>query len=209
MRLFVHRLLFRPARVVFLGAGLITLVSCAPTRGYVGPELPKEQVAVVSLDADQIKSATADGLAFDSSGISLLPGDHRFQFVGSQGDNPYNCRPYSRVDSYGFERCQKEREDDIRNRKKDPRECQLSQYTKHRQTCLRNYRDVSCETTLTLQPGREYELGLSPSILTPPVVVAALVSGSFLNKARAALPVKSVCRVERMRTEEEDREATR
>jgi hypothetical protein len=165
-------------------------------------------VAVVSFDTRSISSATANGLAFGAAGISLIPGSYHIQVLASQGDTPYNCRPYTLVDSAGFDRCQKTREAEIRKGKKEPKECLLSRYTQQRQVCLRDYRDAMCEATLPLLPGQEYELTLSPSMLTPPVLVAALVSGSFLNKARAALPVTSTCNVLRTRTEQEDYEST-
>ncbi|MBM3222711.1 MAG: hypothetical protein FJZ47_02755 [Candidatus Tectomicrobia bacterium] len=193
---------------LFLGLAGGGLTACAPLKGYVGAELPKEQVAVVSIDTTHIRSATVDGLAFGAAGVSLLPGAHQFQFIVVHGDRPYHCRPYTLVDSYGFDRCQKEREAEIRKGKKDPRTCALSSYTRYRQTCLRDYRDATCEATLTLLPGKEYELATPSSFHTPPTLSAALVSGTFLSKDRQGIPLNSVCRSVGTRTETEDYEAT-
>jgi len=143
---------------------------------------------------------------FGSAGISLLPGNHSFQLAVSHGDRPYNCRPYTVLDTYGFDKCQKEREEDIRKEKKRPRECLLSSYTKHRKACLRNYHDSACEITLGLVPGKEYELDVPPGITGPPMVVAYTVTGNSLHKDRERLPISGTCRFVGTRMEQEDYE---
>ena len=118
-----------PALVLIMGGVLGALVACSPIRGYSGLERPKEEVALVTVASDHINRAVTDGREFGTSGISLLPGSHRFELSSSHGEQPYGCRPYTIVDTYGFDRCQKEREADIRKGKKDPKECLLSTYT--------------------------------------------------------------------------------
>src|SRR5262249_24833494 len=154
----LHDMLHRLAFGVVIGGVLGSLVSCAPLKGYAGVERPKEQVALVTVSSESIDTATANGVVFGSSGISLLPGNHSFQLAASHGERPYNCHPYTVIDTYGFDACQKEREADIRKEKKKPRECLLSSYTKYRKTCLRDYHDSACEITLSLAPGKAYEL---------------------------------------------------
>ena len=196
-----------PALAVIMIGVLGALVACTPIKGYPGLERPKEEVALVTIASNHINRAVTDGREFGASGIRLLPGSHRFELSASHGEPSYGCRPYTIIDTYGFDRCQKEREADIRKRKKDPKECLLSTYTQHRQTCLRDYRDSACEITLALLPGKEYELEVPPPVTTPPTVIASLVSGNFFSKERIGLGTSGPCRFLRLRTEQEDYEA--
>ena len=193
-----------PVLGLIVGGVLGALVACTPIRGYPGLERPKEEVALVTVASDHINRAVADGREFGASGIGLLPGNHRFELSASHGTQPYGCRPYTIIDTYGFDRCQKERQADIRKGKKDPRDCLLSTYTRHRKTCLRDYRDSACEVTLALLPGRTYELNVPPSVSEPPIVIASLVSGSFFNREQAGLGISGTCRFMRLHTEQED-----
>jgi hypothetical protein len=196
-----------PALALLVGGVLGALVACKPIQGYSGLERPKEEVALVTIASDHINRAITDGREFGTAGIRLLPGSHRFELAASHGAPPYACRPYTIVDTYGFDRCQKERESDIRKGKKDPKECPLSTYTQHRKTCLRDYRDSACEITLSLLPGKEYELAVPPPVTAPPTVIASLVSGNFFSKERVGLGTSGTCRFVRLRTEQEDYEA--
>ena len=207
-RAHVRGLGWLPALGLLVSGVLGALVACTPVRGYPGLERPKEEVALVTAASNYINRAVTDGGEFGASGISLLPGSHRFELSASHGEQPYGCRPYTIVDTYGFDRCQKEREADIRKGKKDPKECLLSTYTQHRKTCLRDYRDSACEITLSLIPGKEYELAVPAPVTEPPSVIAALVSGSFLSRERVSLGTSGTCRFLRLRTEQEDYEAT-
>lgn len=197
-----------PALALLVGGVLGALLACTPIKGYPGLERPKEEVALVTIASNHINRAVTDGREFGASGIRLLPGNHRFELSASHSEQPYGCRPYTIVDTYGFDRCQKGREADIRKGKKDPKECPLSTYTKYRTTCLRNYRDSACEITLSLLPGKEYELAVPPPVTEPSIVVASLVSGSFLTKERVSLGTSGMCRFVRMRTQQEDYETT-
>lgn len=197
-----------PALALLAGGVLGAVVACKPLQGYPGQERPKEEVALVTIDSSHINRAVADGREFGASGIRLIPGTHRFELSASHGEPPYGCRPYTIVDTYGFDRCQKERAADIRKGKKDPQKCLLSTYTKHRTTCLRDYRDSACEITLSLLPGKEYELTVPPPVITPPAVIASLVSGNFFNRERVGMGPSGMCRFLRLRTEQEDYEAT-
>jgi hypothetical protein len=204
----VRDLALLPALVLVVGGALGVLAACKPIQGYPGLERPKEEVALVTVAANHINRAVTDGREFGASGIRLLPGSHRFELSASHGAPPYACRPYTIVDTYGFDRCQKEREADLRKGKKHPRTCLLSSYTQHRQTCLRDYRDSACEITLSLLPGREYELEVPPPVTVPPPVLASLVSGNFLSKERVGIDTSGTCRFLRLRTEQEDYEVT-
>jgi hypothetical protein len=108
------------------------------------------------------------------------------------------------VDTYGLHSCHTEREAEIRKGKKDPKACRLSTYTQHHTTCLRDYWDSACEITLSLLPGKAYELAVPPPITEPPVVIASLVSGSFFRKERVGLGTSGTYRFVRLRTEQED-----
>jgi hypothetical protein len=170
-------------------------------------ERPKAEIALVTVASSHIHKAVTDGREFGASGISLLPGTHRFELSASHGEPSYACRPYTIIDTYGFDRCQKEREADLRRGKKHPRACLLSSYTQHRQTCLRDYRDSACEITLSLLPGKEYELEVPPPVTATPAVIASLVSGNFLSRERVGIGTIGTCRFLRLRTEQEDYEA--
>src|SRR5262245_2937454 len=126
-----------PALGLLVGGALGALVACTPVRGYPGLERPKEEVALVTVASSYINRAVTDGREFGASGISVLPGSHRFELSASHGEQPYSCRPYTIVDTYGFDRCQKAREADIRKGNKESKECRLSTYTQHRRACLR------------------------------------------------------------------------
>ena len=208
MRAHGRSLRLLPALGLLVVGGLGALVACTPIRGYPGVERPKAEIALVTVTSDHIHRAVTDGREFGASGISLLPGTHRFELSASHGEPPYACRPYTIIDTYGFDRCQKEREADLRKGKKHPRTCLLSSYTQHRQTCLRDYRDSACEITLSLLPGRGYELEVPPPVTAPPPVLASLVSGNFLSKERVGLNTSGTCRFLRLRTEQEDYEVT-
>jgi hypothetical protein len=197
-----------PALALIVGGVLGALVACTPIQGYPGLERPKQEVALVTIASHHINRAVTDGREFGTAGIRLLPGSHRFELSAAHGDPPHGCRPYTIVDTYGFDRCQREREAAIRKGKKDPKTCLLSAYTQHRTTCLRDYRDSACEITLALLPGREYELAVPAPVTEPPSVTAALVSGSFLSRERVSLDTSGTCRFLRMRTEQEDYEVT-
>ena len=208
MREHERELRLLPALILLAGGVLGALVACNPIKGYPGLERPKEEVALVTVASNHINRVVTDGREFGASGIRLLPGSHRFELSASHGELPYGCRPYTIVDTYGFDRCQKAREADIRKGKKDPKECFLSTYTQHRRTCLRDYRDSVCEIVLPLLPGREYELEVPPPVTAPPTVIASLVSGNFLNRERVGMGTSGRCRFVRLRTEQEDYETT-
>ena len=208
MREHERELRLLPALILLAGGVLGALVACNPIKGYPGLERPKEEVALVTIASHHINRAVTDGREFGTSGIRLLPGSHRFELSASHGEQPYACRPYTIIDTYGFDRCQKEREADFRKGKKDPKECLLSTYTQHRKTCLRDYRDSACEIILSLLPGKEYELEVPPPVTAPPPVIASLVSGNFFNRERVGMGPSGMCRFLRLRTEQEDYEAT-
>lgn len=180
---------FRLALGLVVGGVLGSLVSCTPIKGYPGLERPKEQIALVAVASESINGATVDGVVFGASGISLLPGNYSFQLAASHGERPYNCRPYTILDTYGFEKCQREREEDIRKEKKRPRECLLSSYTQHRKTCLRNYHDSACEITLPLAPGKEYELDVPPGTTAPPHCGGLYGYGELLEQGPRTRPL--------------------
>jgi hypothetical protein len=190
--------------LVLLVGVLGALAACSPIQGYPGRARPKDEVALVNVASRYITKAVTEGSVFRAAGIRLLPGLHHFVLFASHGDAPYGCRPYTHVDTAGFDRCQKEREAEIRKGKKDPKTCPLSTYTQHRQTCLRDYQDSACAITLVLLPGKTYELAVPPPVSEPPVVTAALVSGGFFHKERVHLSTSGTCRFVRLRTEYED-----
>ena len=76
----------------------------------------------------------------------------------SHGEQPYGCRPYTIVDTAGFDRdVKKEREADIRKGKKDPQECLLSTHTQHRQTCPPRLPRPQPARSPCHLPGKEYQ----------------------------------------------------
>ncbi len=190
-----------PALLCVVGGVLGCLVSCTtPLKGYPGPERPREHIAIVSVAHRDIDRATVDGKAFGAAGIQLLPGHHTFALSVSEGQSPYDCKQSQGIDTYRYDQCRKEREDDIKKRKKASKECPLSAYTQYRKRCLRDYRLSDCEMTLSLAPGKAYELDILATAATPPMVFAYRGSG----QTREALPALGTCRFVGTRTRLEE-----
>ena len=150
----------------------------------------------MTVDSSHINRAVADGREFGASGIRLIPGTYRFELSASHGEPPYGCRPYTIVDTYGFDRCQKERAADIRKGKKDPQKCLLSTYTKHRTTCLRDYRDSACEMQHSSPARKDYASARHYAhLLLSPRLCQAIFS---IESVRTS----GMCRFLRLRTEQ-------
>ncbi len=68
----------RVVKLLSIIAPLLFLASCSPSKGYLGPTLPPEELAIVYYGAcdngSTIGKASSEGVEFDSSGIALLPG---------------------------------------------------------------------------------------------------------------------------------------
>jgi hypothetical protein len=149
-----------------VGGVLGALVACKPIQGYPGLERPKEEVALVPIASNHINRAVIDGREFGASGISL-PGVTA-ELIASHDEQPYGCRPYTIVDTYGFDRCQKGREADFRKGKKIPRNA-WSTHTKHRQTASAI---IVIQPVITLSPCRVRNTNSKASAVTAPPMLS-------------------------------------
>ena len=191
----------------FVAIGL--LCGCSPMKGYEGPELPEEKVAIVypanqNFDR-QITRATVNGIEVPERGISLLPGENDFQVSAAMGSRPHNCRPYEEFDSYGYESCLNDRESDLEKGEKYPRSCYSGDYNKQKERCSRDYSDFLCQIHLSLAAGKRYELDVPASAAEHPEVYGYHTDrGYFGGSAPKALAGKGSCDYLGRRTEEEE-----
>ncbi|MCC6952636.1 MAG: hypothetical protein IT290_00815 [Deltaproteobacteria bacterium] len=149
---------------------MLNIVGCSPVQGYPGPALPSEEVATVKRDYDEsevdLARITADGIDFAYSGIALLPGKHTFLAGVTAKEEPRNCRPYTRFNTYGYEQCLDEKYKDDRHRDDSyyafP-QCDCFDYLEVHRTCDQDVHDTQCELVAQLSAGRRYDIQLSKS----------------------------------------------
>ena len=88
---------------------IISLLSCSPVKGYQGPELPENKIATVYVASGnknlEVYRCSTSGQEFNTSGISLLPGEHRFDLAIAIFGSPYDCLENTKFDTYGYRRC--------------------------------------------------------------------------------------------------------
>lgn len=131
----------------------LTLSSCSPVKGYVGPDLPENQVSAIFLnyesDSAEINQAGIEGTAFGGSGIHVLPGKHVFDLDITVKERPDNCYSYPKFDDYGYEQCLK---------KKDDRDCYCYDYMEIYQRCYQQVRDGNCSGKFQTKAGYQYDI---------------------------------------------------
>ena len=129
------------------------MVGCAPVKGYLGPELPESEVAVVSLDYDSdtvsVNEAGIEGTAFGVAGIHILPGRHLFDLQIDIRGPLEDCHPYSELDGYSYERCLD---------KKERWKCDCYDFLEVRRHCERRVRDGVCSGDFETAAGRQYSI---------------------------------------------------
>ncbi len=150
---------------------IITLISCSPTKGYPGPELPENKIATVYVTSDnknlEVYRCSTSGQEFNTSGITLLPGEHRFDLAIAILGSPYDCQENTKFDSSGYRSCLDD-QDRARRKNKSPTACYESTYTKTYYGCFRKYLYANCSLSDNLEANTKYELNSSSSIYTNP-----------------------------------------
>jgi hypothetical protein len=138
--------------------------SCSPIKGYSGPDLPKEQLAIVYLKYDDdevaLERATSNGTEFGWRGISLLPGKVDVQLSLGVKDEPFNCQRCYEFDDSGYRNClddyYKHRDDDS----KHYRQCYREDYTQVREKCDQRVYDANCNVAFSAAANAEYVVNM-------------------------------------------------
>ena len=144
--------LFRACLLVSLA---VSETSCAPTKGYPGPELPDEQLSIIytSYDANSIAigEAAMNGIEFGSSGIKVLPGAQDFEMEIAVKQPPHHCYSYPDFDHYGYNEC-------LKKASKKYQACDCWDYLSVYQNCYREVHDGTCRGTVNTVAGRQYDI---------------------------------------------------
>ena len=130
------------------------LTGCAPVKGYLGPELPENQISAVFLDYDsttaQVNQAGIEGTAFGGAGIHVLPGKHTYDMQISIKESPGNCYAYGRVNQYYYKECLKKHD-----------HCSCYDFIDVYERCHYEVRDGVCSGKFEGKPGRQYDIRLT------------------------------------------------
>ena len=124
------------------------MCGCTPSKGYVGPDLPKDKIALIETSADSgvaLSSESIDGIDLGFGGIEVLPGDHEFYSEVAVSEEPRNCQTYSEFDWSGYRNCQKKN-----------RNCDCFDYLHISEQCEQTVHTGTCRGNLEAQAGRRY-----------------------------------------------------
>lgn len=137
--------------VILLAA---TVSACSPKQGYPGPERPEGETALVVPEITNVntllRGATADGIEFDSNGITLLPGKHAFLLTIQKKGDRLDCEKYSTLDTSGFDSCLAD------TKRSSP--CDCYDYVSIIERCFHRVREVFCRDQVTLSAGKKLTL---------------------------------------------------
>ncbi len=118
-------------------------------KGYPGPELPAELVALVKYDTRgsdmDIEHAVINGIPFRSSGITVLAGQQSYELQVELNGEVGQCDAYANFDSSGFHKCQKKES-----------YCDCYSYLTVYDRCQKRVREATCRGTLETAIGRTY-----------------------------------------------------
>ena len=124
------------------------LSGCTPAKGYVGPDLPKDKIALIETSTDSgvsLSAESVDGIDLGFGGIEVLPGDHEFYSEVAVSEEPRNCQAYSQFDWSGYRSCQKKN-----------RYCDCFDYLHISEQCEQTVHTGTCRGTIETQAGRRY-----------------------------------------------------
>lgn len=142
-----------------------TLASCGPVRGYSGPKLPDEQIALVTINGSGSSYREVTGYVvgqpFDDSGIQLLPGEHTFSVSAAFSGEPYDCRYEEDFNRWGYESCIRDRERAIEKNKSSIPYCDYDSYKTSTNTCQKDLSEYSCEIRAAVTAGSRYEIDVT------------------------------------------------
>lgn len=127
---------------------LVFCCSCGPKKGYAGPDLPPEQLALVMVgdSGSERKSfeGTVNGESFDTSGIHLLPGTYAIDVTGAFRSDPYDCSTSEDFDDYGYQSCMADHDKALRKNKSYVPDCDPSSYRSTTTECTQDVVRYSC-----------------------------------------------------------------
>ncbi len=151
----------RVVKLLSIIAPLLFLASCSPSKGYLGPTLPPEELAIVYYGAcdngSTIGKASSEGVEFDSSGIALLPGK-RMIYVSAELIFSYsNCITNTKFDEEGYEDCKEERDEAIKNNNGYIPVCARYEFDRTTYTCNQEFESYLCSISNNLIKGKEYD----------------------------------------------------
>lgn len=127
------------------------LAGCPATRGYSGPELPDEQIAMIRFDANplnvSINRRVVDTIETNAWGIDMLPGYHDY-LLDISAKGPYsNCLPYKTIDFSGLNKC-------LQNN----RYCDCFEYLTVYKRCAFPLTLFTCEGDFQSRAGSRYDI---------------------------------------------------
>lgn len=139
-----------------------SLNACSPVQGYLGPPLPKEQVATVYLKSCDSKieniRASTDGIQFSTNGITVLPDEKTFDLSVNLLGKKYECTHHKEFDSYGYDNCWRRREEAIRKKKSKIPDCHRYSYESEYYMCNQDYTQYVCLLTHKVARSQEYSV---------------------------------------------------
>ena len=134
--------------------------ACSPTKGYLGPERPPEELSVIYYDSCDsnvnLIKASSEGVEFGSSGIELLPGKRVIDVTIERPLRPFNCVPQTKFDEYGYQSCMDRRFKAISKNDKYVPECYTSSYTTTSYFCNQEFQSFVCTNSHELVKGWKY-----------------------------------------------------
>lgn len=178
----------------------LSVQACSPVRGYAGPELPDEEISLLSYETCdrnvmRIRSSVI-GKEFSSNGIELLPGTYAIDAYVESPEPPYNCVVEYQFDQYGFEQCLRQQQEAIQKNKKHVPICSHLDYQRKIQRCLQNFRQFMCTLSVTLEKGQRYDLCAYTNSGFVRARVYPVDTKSILNEVECAFTSADVRNVE-------------
>lgn len=150
-------------KVILAVIALSLINACSPTKGYLGPELPPEELSVVYYDSCdsgvKLVKASSEGVEFGSSGIELLPGKRVVDVSVERPMRPYNCVPQTSFDEYGYRSCIDRRNQALsKNNNKYVPDCYVSDYTTTTYYCDQEFQSFLCTSSHSLVKTLKYNV---------------------------------------------------
>ena len=171
--------------IIFWPIAALVLSSCTPSKGYVGPDLPKDKIALVETSAAagvSLSAESIDGIDLGFGGIEVLPGDHEFYSEVAVSEEPRNCQAYSEFDWSGYRNCQKKN-----------RNCDCFDYLHISEQCEQTVHTGTCRGTIETQAGRRYTAAVELDGIKPRL--------NFREEGSTSRQSKGECRKDSSHTE--------
>ena len=167
--------------LILLSSSLMT-TACSPVQGYPGPARPDTEVSIIKTSADSNLSLSNEylsGVEIGYSGIAMLPGPQEYSGLATLAGEPYNCRPYTDFNSYGYHDCQKQRR---KNNQYD--DCDCFDYLTVHQKCDQVVKEGNCRASFITVAGARYELRAGMNAGTPAIVIRDMGTGKDIGSGK-------------------------